>query len=286
MKAAIIVISVFFSTLTAVETRAQFVYFSPYRGVCSIDGVDAWVHHTTYSVYVHAPDVTDAQQVTFRLESDAYGPEDIVSVSPSAGVTIESGDLFSGMQLSIPTGPLEHEELLTITVALNEPQSYGIWNVAWVRDVTLLRASGDAPLPDVQFFLTHCYQSSTWIQWMHPDTVEVPIGSSMIVDLPCLGHSTGGLTGTDLEVSEPLGWVTECTSCAVFVNCGACPWDVQTVKLHVAVPLGTAADTVDEVQITPTGPCCLGSGTTLFIKASQGVATEQTTWGRVKSKFK
>jgi hypothetical protein len=280
------VVGILLSAVSFPVLGAQYLYFSPRPSTCTVDGVDAWVGIDTYHIFLHSPDVVDGIGVSFRIESEAYGPEDFVSVDPVDGVSVESGDLFSGIRLSLPGGQFVHDTLLTIHVELNEPQSYGVWDVAWTRDVQLYRATGDTLfLEDVLFYLTHCYQSATWIQWMHPDTIGAPIATTSTIDVHCFGHSLGGFSGTDLDVFDERGWLTGCSGCGVAVDCEICPWDIQIVHLHVTIPEGTPAGTADKIRIIPTGPCCLGDSTEVYVRAMPSVAVEESSWGTIKALY-
>jgi hypothetical protein len=223
---------------------------------------------------------------SFRLESEVYGPEDFVSVEPAAGVVIEAGDLFSGIQLSFPAGRYEADTLMTIHVEPNPPDPTGI-GIACTRDVRLYRQGGEmVSLDDVWFYMTHCYQSGAWIEWTHPDTVSAPIGAATTVDVYGLGNSLGGLTGTGLRIEDDMGWIVSAPGGSIMADCGPCPWQAQLVRISVAVPKETPTGTVNELRVVPTGPCCLNSLATVYVRAVPGVPVESSSWGRIKSMYR
>lgn len=265
--------------------RAQYLYFSPSPWGCSCDGVDCWRFIDTYRIILRAPSVIDAVGASFRIESELYGPEDFASVELADGVVIESGDLFSGIRLSFPAGEYDVDTLITIHIELNPPDSYGL-GVACTREVELYRVTGDTlSLDDVWFYISHCHDVGAWIEWTHPDTVVVPIGAPSTVDVYGLGNSLGGLTGTDLTVEDDMGWVAGCSGCSIMADCGPCPWDAKLIRVSLAVPKDTPEDTVNQLRIVPTGPCCLTSSTTLYVRAIPGVPIKPTSWGRIKSMY-
>ena len=283
--ALIICMASILSVFAVRQLSAQYIYMSTNSWVCSTDGVDAWMSITTYRIYLLAPQVDDATGASFRIESEAYGPEDFVSVTPSEGVIIESGDLLSGVVLSFPSGLYNGDALLTIDIELNEPHSYFVWNVAWTRDVELYSMSqGTLQLDDAVFYTTHCYQSGAWIEWFHDDTVDAVVGEPATIPVPGLGHSIGGLTGTNFDVQDLFDWVTGCSACGMGAVCGACPWHVDTVWVHISVPDTTSDGLINQVTLVPTGPCC--NGTTFYIRAIDKVAVRERTWGAVKALFK
>jgi hypothetical protein len=264
--------------------RAQYLYFSPSAFECSCDGIDCWRFIYTYRIILRAPNVTDAVGASFRIESELYGPEDFVSIELADGVVVESGDLFSGIRLSFPAGQYEADTLMTIHIELNPPDSYGMG--VCTRDVDLYRLTGDAlSLDDVWFYISHCHDVGAWIEWTHPDTVSVPIGGTSTVDVYGLGNSLGGLTGTNLTVEDDMGWFAGCTGCSISADCGPCPWHAKLIRISVAVPKEAPKDTVGRLRIVPTGPCCLTSSTTLYVRAIPGVPVDPTSWGRIKSMY-
>jgi len=268
------------------QAHAQYLYFSP-TGHCSVDGINCWQYFSEYYVFIRFPGLSDCIGASFRLESDVFGPEDFVSVDPHMGVIIENGDLFSGITLSWPAGHYTNDTLLTIPIELNEPHS-SAWNVAWTREVKIFKANGDTLyLDDVRFYCSHCYgYGGDTIRWKHPDTLVATIGKQSTLDIPCIGSSAGGLSGTYLDVVEQLNWVDGCTHCGVHVECGPCPWSIQHVYVHLSVPSETSPETHNLIRLIPSGPCCMDDSTSFYVRAVPEIGVEETSWGKLKSLFK
>jgi len=280
-----IYILLFITMLMPGRIFGQYLYFSP-TGDCSADGVGCGSYFSTYYVFINVPQIADATGASFRLESEEFGPEDFASVDPHDGVNIESGDLFSGITLSWPTGQYSNDTLLTIPIERNEPHASSM-QVAWTRDIEVYIANGDTLyMEDFLFFCSHCYGSWASIQWQHPDTFTAAIGKQTVLDISCVGSSGGGLTGTDLDVSDQLNWVDGCTQCGVACDCAPCPWDLQHVLVSISIPEDMSEGTVDFVQLTPSGPCCLEDSTSFFVKAISETGVEGSSWGKIKSLYK
>lgn len=297
MRIVFLWISTLLVVTTVTTSQAQFVYFSD--GARSCGYPNSLPYAPVHTITVHAPEASDLEAVSFRLESTVFGPAHIASIVPGDGVTIESGDLFSGMRVSVPCGPLEHVEVLTLNMDYSEPTGPVEWDpwaavpaaIAWTRDVTLHRTSGDQPLPDVAFEPSHCEQSGTGFDWVHPDTVEVPPGASCVVDVRVLATPlSSSWSVTELEIVDELNWYTECTgadgNCIVIQYCPACPWHWQTLSIHFTVPLLTPGETFDTVEIAPINDWRNAWPTTFVIKTASPLPTKPTSWGGIKSKFK
>ena len=199
---------------------------------------------------------------------------------------IESGDLFSGIRLSWAEGTYVIDTLLTIKLDPDNMPLFS-WRVL-TKDIELYRASGESlQLDDFIFYCSHCTGlGGGTIWWQHADTLNALIGKQTLLDLPCIGNSAGGLSGTILETYDELDWISGCTHCSVSIDCGPCPWDVQNVIVHVTVPPDVDEGTIDKIRIIPAGPCCFGESTSVYVRAVPGIGTEETSWGRIKSRMK
>ena len=268
---------------TAQSAAAQYLFFSP-NGSCSSDGTGCWAAYQTYYVFLKAPEVPGAAGARFRLESQVFGPEDFAAVTPAPGVTIEGGDLFSGIELSWPPGSYTNDTLLTISIALNPPDDNG-WIVGYTRDIELDWAGGSDPiaLEDFLFDCSHCSSWDRWIVWNHADTVAAPAGAQSSVDIECVGYSTGGFSGTNFDVDDEMGWVTNCTNCGVAFLCSPCPWDVTHVGIHLDIPAEVPDGAVSRVRILPTS--ALGDSTAFYVRAASPTPVEKTSWGSLKAIF-
>ena len=118
-------VTILLSIVSVRDSSGQYLYVSTAPYICSIDGVGAWGYIDSFHLYLHLPQVDDAIGASFRLESSTYGPEDFAGVRATGDVSIESGDILSGMVLSFPAGRYEFDALLTIRVVLNEPHPWG-----------------------------------------------------------------------------------------------------------------------------------------------------------------
>jgi hypothetical protein len=271
-------------TFIALPARAggPYVLFSP-NGQCSSDGIECWAYYDNYYVFIDITGIDDAVGVSFRLESNVFGPEDFGPVEPHKNVTMY-GDLFTGATLVFPVGSYVSDTLLTIPISLHEPDGWD-WDAGGAVDVVLLRdGSVIQELPDGGFYCSHCYGGSSSITWLHPDTISVHVGQDTTFAVKCktFGH---GLSGSDIAASDDLGWVTDCPYCSVWTQCGGCPWDYQYVNVSLTIPPGTDGGTLDQVTLTPTGPCCTSSTTTFIVKAIEPVAVEATSWSELKGLF-
>jgi hypothetical protein len=275
-------------TLLLIPSQAagQYLYFSP-NGGCASDGVSCWVYFQTYYIFLRIPDVHDATGASFRLESEAFGPEDFASVNAYGDVVIEGGDVFTGITLSWPSGLYDNDTLLTIPIELNEPHSdLYPWLIGRTRDIEIYTASGDTlQLDNFLFFCSHCHGGGGGISWDRPDTVTAVIGEQTTIDISAIG-SADGVTGTHLDALDQLGWVSGCSHCSVTCVCAPCPWDVQHVLVHISIPSDVQDGTVDEVRLIPSGPCCLRDSTSFLVKAVAPIAVEKSSWGRMKNLFK
>ncbi|UCF06560.1 MAG: hypothetical protein JSV33_05910 [bacterium] len=263
---------------------AQYVYLSP-TGGCSIDGIGCMDGFSEFYIFIHTEVVTNAIGTSFYIEGDEnsqFGIENILNVQTHEDVVIESGDLFSGITLSWPEGQYIYDTLLTVEFDPDNPPIFS-WMV-FTRDIELYRASGDTlHLDDFMFYCSHCTgMAEGTIWWQHPDTIKAEIGKQSVIDIPCIGNSSGGLSGTYLDAFDDLGWIDECTHCGVGIDCGPCPWDVQHVLLTISIPSDVEKGTTNKVRLIPSGPCCLDDSTSLYVTALPTIGTEKTSWGTIK----
>jgi hypothetical protein len=271
-----------------ISLAAQYVYFSP-TGGCSLDGNGCLDGYTVFHVFIRAEDVSNTTGAHFYVEGNEFsqfGDENILSVDPHDGVVIESGDLFSGMTLSWPAGQYVSDTLLTVDL---DPLEMPLLSMAvFTKDIELYTADGDTLFPDdFVFYCSLCDGlGDNIIEWLHPDTIDVLIGTQAVIEIPCIGHSAGGFSGTDLDAFDTNGWIDECTSCGVSVDCGPCPWDVQHVLVTVSIPDGITGGTTDRIRLIPTGPCCLDDSTAFSVQAVTEVGVVESSWGKIKETYK
>ena len=282
MRASILLMLLLFAF--TIPLAAQFVYFSP-TGGCSIDGNGCLDEYTVFCLFIRAEDISNTTGTYFYIEGDEFsqfGADNILSVKPHDGVVVESGDLFSGMTLSWPAGQYVSDTLLTVHL---DPLDMPLLSMmVFTKDIELYTATEDTLLlDDFMFYCSLCDGlGDNIIEWMHPDTIDALIGTQTVLEIPCIGHSAGGFSGTDLEAFDTNGWIDECTDCNVSIDCGPCPWDVQHVLLTVSIPDGITGGTSSRIRMIPTGSCCLDDSTAFYIKAVTAVGVEESSWGRIK----
>ena len=265
-------------------SSGQYIYFSP-TGGCAVDGTDCWYFINTYFVFIDTPGINDAIGASFRLESDVYGPEDFSAVISHENIFVQSGDLFSGITLSWPPGLYSVDTLMTISIELNEPHNSS-WTVCVTRDIKIFKANGDTiNLSDFPFECSHCYQSSVWVRWDHPDTMLAIIGEQTLLEIISTGYSTGGIAVGDFNISDEQGWIPSGTDCLVYCKCPPCPWDIQHIGLDVTIPSDVLVGTLSKVRIEPLGLCCMRDSSFFYIKATSKVPVENSSWGSIKSLF-
>jgi hypothetical protein len=267
------------------QIAARYVYFSP-TGGCSVDGIGCMGGFLVFYVFIRAPDVQDARGARFFVEADehsVFGNEHISSIETHENVEIEEGDLFSGITLSWPAGQYSDDTLLTVVI---DPDNKPVLSMGvYTKSVQLYCSSGDTlQLDDFLFHCSHCATpTSAWIDWLHPDTVLVQIGSSGAVSIDCLGHTDGfGMTGTSFNAFDQEGWLDGCVGCSVTCLCGICPWDVTSILINVTVPDGVHPGTASLLRLLPAGPCCFEDSTSLYLYAVPDIGVETKSWGRLK----
>jgi hypothetical protein len=271
-----------------IPLAAQYVYFSPIDG-CSIDGTGCLDGFTEFYVFIRSEAVSNATGTYFYIEGDEFsqfGSSNVLSVEPHDGVVIENGDLFSGMTLSWPSGQYASDTLLTVHLdPLDMPL---LSNLVFTRDLEIYTTEEDTLfLDDFTFYCSLCDGlGDSFIEWQHPDTVDALIGTQTVLDIPCIGNSGGGFSGTDLEAFDAYDWITECTYCGVSIDCGPCPWDVQHVLVTISIPDGITGGTTDRVRLIPLGPCCLDDSTAFYVQAVTEVGVEESSWGEIKGLYK
>jgi hypothetical protein len=283
MKTMLIMMTLLVPIAGSAGTGDGFLYFSNEPGWCNIPD---WQYEGSYSIFVHTGDLTGVTGGRFRLESDLYGPEDLVSFAPASGVTVVEGDPFTGMTLSWTPETLEHRELLTLTLADNlphqtpeDPYSYCVWT----RECVLFRAGAeDVALVDVctAVAIVDCFDPI--VQWIHPDTVDVVIDGTTVVEIRWIVGG-GGFVGTYLDLSDTEGWTTSFVPHSVWGGyCPGCPWQWETTRITVDVPKGTEDHATSLLTIMPED---FPSPTSFWLRAVEEVGVEKTTFGGIKARY-
>lgn len=265
------------------SAHAQWVYVGNSPQTCAA-WFDASIFDGSWHIAVHAPDEgANAMGVIFRLESDAFGPEDDVTMTPSAGVSV-TGDLLSSVAIVWSPRSLSHESVVVFEIIDNPPYQAPVSNyLVTTRDAELLLGGGvKLPLEDVGTELVHCYGGST-ILWQLPDDRTVPAGGGTVFQFRGIGAGTGeGPLATSISAIDELGWVELLGPTSLWGDCGTCPWLWSTFSLSVEIPPGVSAGTENKVTL-------LEQGTEELIEfvliAGNPVPIEARTWGRIKRQY-
>jgi hypothetical protein len=284
-----IVLLAVFPAVTAVAGPAAtdcsdeaYVYLSMTpRGCC----IPSFGDNETYNIYVASAGFTDVDGLLFRLVTDRFGPEDIQLVSAPSDVTIMFGDVFNTIGLSFSSRHLDHDPVLTIEVS-KSPMLEGDVET---QDIYLLRGEIAEPVaPFVTFGYSFDCQT-TWVEWFPPAEVEVPVGQddsfcfSAVVDTEYPYIAEGYVQVVDLQ-----GWIPDSFEQEVTAGCGAalCGWNFSAVTVPVHVPAGVADGATNEVTLRALLFDQVIEETTVLLRAVGLLATEPTTWGRVKALYR
>ena len=235
----------------------------------------------TFSVYVDSGDFTDVTGVTFRIESERFGPEQVQSISTPPGVSIVNGSPFTGIMLSFGPRALAHDAVLTLT--LEGQSAYG--NV-WTRDNQLICGGGTV---DVWGFCTigwpfDCFGSSP--VWDIPDTVDVVVAENDNLAFRAVLSSDGYPPNAEVIVFDHEGWIESNFRQDVFASCGWCDWDWTRVVVPVRAPKGVTNGTLDNATLQMFSFGSLIDEQTVILRATAGVPVTRTTMGGIKAIYK
>lgn len=266
----------------AVPASAQWVYAGPHSD-CQIPFV-----FPSLPISVHAPGETGLIAVMFRLDSNVMGPEDVVGITPEPGVTIGSGDLFTGITVSWSAHEMIHETILTLQTQNNPPyQDPGdyLYGQVSTHDITLVTLDhgpvAGLPVTMSAGYVIDCFTNGA--QFNPPDTVDVGVGveTHFTFDLVATGFSPSVV----IEFDDPLGWIASYDPANAWGGCPYCPWDVEHVDVAVVPPAGTPAYTLYTVDLN----VLWGGGSEIVpivLRTFAPVGTEATTWGKVKALYR
>ena len=236
-------------------------------------------------IYVACPSITDAVAVSFRLGSELIGPEDVVSVTPSPGVAIDSGDLFGGITLTLPGSALNGLEVLSLELADNPPHQQG-GSYEYIHSPKIIRASGDTiSLEEAWAFFccVDCFE--LYIVWGFPDTVDVNIGADSTVRFRTV-VTAAGYWGCSIEVTDDRGWVTGYDPSYIWgQNCGFCAWDSGFNTIAISVPAGAEEYELSKVTIRPLNAAVAADSASFYIRAIPPVGVREDSWGGIKKRF-
>ena len=274
------------AAICASPALGQYIYLGDFANSCMMQPLSAAPHPPSIKhVYVDCPGIADAVAVSFRLGSELIGPEDVVSVTPAPGVAIESGDLFSGITLSLPGSALNDFEVLSLELADNPPHQQW-WNNAVIRSPKIIRASGETiPLDEAWAFFccSDCFDLN--VIFGCPDTVDVHIGADSLVRFRTV-VTAAGMWGCSIEVTDEHGWVTGCTPSSIWGDgCGFCAWDGGFNTIAISVPAGAGDYELSTVTIRPLSAAVAADSAKFYVRAVPHVGVRQSSWGAIKKLF-
>lgn len=268
-----------FSGAGVVPDTNVYVYVSDRAGACFL-GLYSPVPQV-YGVYVDSGDYTDVSGVGFRIGGELFGPEQVVSVTTPPDVSIAGGDIFSGITLTFSSRALAHDPVLFIEVS--SVADYG--NVV-TQNVSITRGGGNEFIPDFYTYreVVDCFGSAP--NWFPPDTVDVVVDQDESFSFKALVSTNDIPAVTKVIATDANGWIPAPVDQWVHGSCFWCPWDYTLVTVSVHVPKGTADGTLDPVPFQITSYGYVLDEKTVVLRAVEGVATEETTWGRVKALYR
>lgn len=271
--------------------RAQYIYYSNRPGSCCLFGSS--FNDPNLHIYIDAPGFSDVVKAAFRLETSVFGPEDIDSVEASPGVTIESGDLLSGIVLSFSFPQLNHEPVMSLRVVNNPPHqstTEPMVSMVFIRDARLIRADGDTlRLKDFYTYsesMIDCFDPV--ILWESPDTVSAEIGKTTSFQVSAAGTAFS-YGFTVIDVADTTGWVTNWSPESIDAACPICEWDWHTISIDLSVPESTPKGSLGTIVLRGKflGTTVLAyDQERVVLRAVAPVAVKKSSWGLVKSLFK
>ena len=271
-----------FASLLFQPARGQYLYLSQYPDGCEAPSI----FNQESKIYLYAPGIPDVMGVTFQIESDCLGPEDLIAFTPESGIFIAGGDLFQGITLYWAPGVFIHSPILTLTFANNPPyQVPDDFPVFRTTGVVLLRStSGNLAIEDCYSYINmniDCFSLS--LRWHIPDTVDVVIDTPTDVQVRYL-ISAAGMVGSDLEITDEQGWIKSWNPHSVFgTKCVTCPWDWRSINISIEIPPATPALTLNRVLLQAVD---IQQTDSFILRANEKIPVEDFTFGRFKALFK
>lgn len=281
-------LSAFFlaAVLGSSAVSAQYLYVSGTPGECVTDDLYI-VPADTLHICLHYPDDSGVIGARFRVETDAYGPEDLAAIIPSGGVTIESGTPFDGMMISWTAVPLDHRILLTMILQDNAPsQEHRFESPVWTRDTVLFRSVSDSlALDDFRTaILWGSYECLNSVAlWEHPDTINVLVAYPSMIQIRGVVRAAPGFEYSDIAIADTRGWVTGWDPGSLTGKCLLCAWDWTTIDITVEIPGGVTSGTLSTMVATPA--CCPDHAASLILRAVTTSPVRKASMGSLKALF-
>jgi hypothetical protein len=270
------------AVLNAHPAWSQWVYFGSSPGACYIPHV---FHNPTVFVYVHAPDVDDPTGITFQVDTDAFGPEDIVSLTPMSGVSTVEGDLFNGMTLSWSPREMEHEAVLQLYL---EPQPPDTWDdTVWTRNATLYSSiTGPQPLEDVLSIVNIIWDChGPGARWRSSDTASVVTGKLTTFEIEGIVQCLQLGYGAGVEIIDTQGWVVSWDPAGLAGGMG-CPWHWQRISIGVDVPAETPDGTLNTITVRAVEIQPMPFECSIVLRGEEPVSVRESTLGRIKALYR
>jgi hypothetical protein len=254
----------------------EFIYVAEEPRLCVLE-CNAYPGQT-FSVYVESGYFTDVTGVTFRIESERFGPEHVQSISTPPGVSIVGGSPFTGISLSFGARALAHDPVLTLTV-----QGHSAYGDVWTRDNHLIREVGTTNVGEFRTFgwPFDCFGSSP--AWDIPDTVVVAVGADANFDFRAVLSTGGYPPNAEVVVFDSEGWIETPFRQDVFASCGWCTWDWTRVVVPVRAPKGVPNDTLDNATLQMYSFGGLIDEQTVVLRAIAPIPVNPTTMGGIKA---
>jgi hypothetical protein len=269
----------------ASPARGQYIYLGDNADNCMM--APLYYQPNTKHIYVDCPLITDAVAVSFRLGSELIGPEDVVSAAPAPGVAVESGDLFSGITLSLSGAALNDLEVMSLELADNPPYQYpGSWDYERIHSPKVVRASGDTISLEESWAFFCCVDCfDLYVVWGFPDTVDVNIGADSLVRARTV-VTAAGYWGCNIEVTDERGWVTGYDPSYIWGDdCGFCAWDSGFNSIAITVPAGAEEYGLSKVSIKLLNAGAAAQSGSFYIRAIPPIGVGQSSWGAIKKLF-
>jgi hypothetical protein len=274
---AIVVASIIVSAVLSVNAEV-YVYFAEQPRLCSLESNSH--PGQRFSVFVDSGYLTDVIGVTFRIDTERFGPENVLSISTPAGVSIVSGSLFTGITLSFGARALAHDPVLTV-----ELEDHAPYGDVWTRDIELRREAGTINVNDFGTFGWSFDCSGINPAWDVPDTVVVAAGRDASFSFRAVVSMEGYPPNADVVVVDSEGWVSSPFRHMIFASCGWCPWDWTTVIVPVQVPRGVSNGTLDVVTLQMYSFANPIEERTLVLQAIAPIPVRPSTFGAIKAKY-
>jgi hypothetical protein len=249
------------------------VYLSDGPNHCiTIEGSEFWI-------FIHSPDDGDFTGISLDLDLSGLSITPPV-VYPGTDVILHSFDVSSMPYHFLATWtsrPLEHEPIIRLSFDTDP----GLTGFQTPLNVVLIRGIGGTEEGiGLSSFAGCCVDCFPCHHGLYiDDHFLVEIGASTMIpfewDWNCFNYGGGDITVTDTG-----GWVVSWTPTYAFdwTMCGPCFMPRFAGSIDVMVPDDIAVGTTSTLTLEG-----LNNSIIITLEAEDAVATEKTTWGRIKA---